>query len=99
MCDLEAMFHEFKVKEEVRNNLRFYRWEDGDTTKSPVQIASPLIYSDLHPLLDARTLGSKELLPTMSASLALMQLTLSALKISMLTMALSQLLPFPKLHH
>ena len=37
MCDLEAMFHEFKVKEEVRNNLRFYRWEDGDTTKSPVQ--------------------------------------------------------------
>ena len=37
MCDLEAMFHQFKVKEEVRNYLRFYRWENGDTTKSPVQ--------------------------------------------------------------
>ncbi|XP_044172422.1 uncharacterized protein LOC122956801 [Acropora millepora] len=37
MCNLEAMFHQFKVKEEDRNYLRFYWWENGDTTKSPVQ--------------------------------------------------------------
>ena len=37
MCDLEAMFHQFKVKEEDRDYLRFYWWENGDTTKSPVQ--------------------------------------------------------------
>ena len=37
MCDLEAMFHQFKVKEEDRDNLRFYWWENGNITKTPVQ--------------------------------------------------------------
>lgn len=37
MCDLEAMFHQFKVKEEDRDYLRFYWWENGDITKTPVQ--------------------------------------------------------------
>ena len=83
MCDLEAMFHQFKVKEKDRNHLRFYWWENGDTTKTPERL---FIYTELQPLLDARTLGSRKLLPTMSASLAPTQLTLSG-KISMLTMA------------
>ena len=73
MCDLEAMFHQFKVKGKDRKYLRFYWWENGDTTKTPER-------------LDARSLGSRKLLPTMSASLAPTQLTLSG-KISMLTMA------------
>ena len=37
MCDLEAMFHQFKVKEEDRDYLRFLWWENGDITKTPVQ--------------------------------------------------------------
>lgn len=37
MCDLEAMFHQFKVKEEDRDYLRFYWRENGDITKTPVQ--------------------------------------------------------------
>ena len=37
MCDLEAMFHQFKVTEEDRDYLRFYWWENGDTTRNPVQ--------------------------------------------------------------
>ena len=37
MCDLEAMFHQFKVAEEDRDYLRFYWWENGDTTRNPVQ--------------------------------------------------------------
>ena len=37
MYDLEAMFHQFKVKEEDRDYLRFYWWENGDITKTPVQ--------------------------------------------------------------
>ena len=37
MCDLEAMFHQFKVAEEDRNYLRFYWWENGDTTRNSVQ--------------------------------------------------------------
>ena len=32
MCDLKAMFHQFKVKEEDRDYLRFYWWENGDIT-------------------------------------------------------------------
>ena len=83
MCDLEAMFHQFKVKGKDRNYLRFYWWENGDTTKTPERLC---IYTEMQPLLDARTLGSRKLLSTMSASLAPTQLTLSG-KISMLTMA------------
>ena len=37
MCDLEAMFHQFKVAEKDRHFLRFYWWENGDTTKKPVE--------------------------------------------------------------
>ena len=37
MCDVEAMFHQFKVFETHRNFLRFLWWEDGDTTKRPVE--------------------------------------------------------------
>ena len=37
MCDLEAMFHQFKVAEKDRDFLRFYWWENGDTTKKPVE--------------------------------------------------------------
>lgn len=55
----------------------------------------PFVYLELHPALDAKTLGSRKLLPTMRVSLALMQLPLSG-RISMLMMALSQLLLFPK---
>lgn len=58
-------------------------------------VAWTFIYLELHPVLDAKTLGSRKLLPTMRVSLASMQLTLSG-RISMLMMALSQLLLFPK---
>ena len=37
MCDVEAMFHQFKVFETHRNFLRFLWWEDCDTTKRPVE--------------------------------------------------------------
>ena len=63
MCGLEAMFHQFKVAEEDRD-LRFYWWENGDTTRNPVQ----------DPLLDVRTLGSRKLPLTMKASLVPTQL-------------------------
>ena len=36
-CDGEAMFHQFKVFEAHRNFLQFLWWEDGDTTKRPVE--------------------------------------------------------------
>ncbi|CAB4018402.1 Hypothetical predicted protein, partial [Paramuricea clavata] len=37
MCDVEAMFHQFKVVEAHRNFLRFLWWEDGDTSKRPIE--------------------------------------------------------------
>jgi hypothetical protein len=37
MCDVEAMFHQFKVVEVHRNFLRFLWWEDGDTSKRPIE--------------------------------------------------------------
>lgn len=37
MCDLEAMFHQFKVPEEDRDFLRFYWWENGDISRSPIE--------------------------------------------------------------
>ncbi len=37
MCDVEGMFHQFKVLETHRNFLRFLWWEDSDTTKRPVE--------------------------------------------------------------
>lgn len=37
ICDVESMFHQFKVVEAHRNFLRFLWWEDGDTTKRPVE--------------------------------------------------------------
>ncbi len=30
MCDIEKMFHQFQVKENNRNYLRFVWWKDGD---------------------------------------------------------------------
>lgn len=35
MCDIEAMFHQFKVNDSYRDLLRFLWWEDGDITKTP----------------------------------------------------------------
>ena len=37
MCDVEAMFHQFRVFETHRNFLQFLWWEDGDITKRPVE--------------------------------------------------------------
>ena len=37
MCDLEAMFHQFKVPEEDRDFLRFYWWENGNVSKRPIE--------------------------------------------------------------
>ena len=37
MCDLEAMFHQFKVAEKDRDFLRFYWWKNGDTSKNPIE--------------------------------------------------------------
>ncbi len=37
MCDVESMFHQFKVIEAHQNFLRFLWWENGDTTKPPVE--------------------------------------------------------------
>jgi len=37
MCDLEAMFHQFKVPEEDRDFLRLYWWENGDISKCPIE--------------------------------------------------------------
>ena len=36
MCDLEAMFHQFKVAKKDRDFLRFYWWKNGDTSKNPI---------------------------------------------------------------
>ena len=35
MCDVESMFHQFKVLTTHRDFLRFVWWENGDTTKPP----------------------------------------------------------------
>ena len=37
MCDLEAMFHQFKVDKRHRNLLRFLWWPDGDIKAAPVE--------------------------------------------------------------
>ncbi len=36
-CDVESMFHQFKVITAHRDFLRFLWWEDGDTSKPPVE--------------------------------------------------------------
>ena len=36
-CDIEGMFHQVKVNEEHRDYLRFLWWDQGDTTKDPVE--------------------------------------------------------------
>lgn len=35
MCDIEKMFHQFQVKENDRNYLRFLWWKDGDINSQP----------------------------------------------------------------
>ncbi|KAL0163339.1 hypothetical protein M9458_042735, partial [Cirrhinus mrigala] len=35
MCDIEKMFHQFQVKENDRNYLRFVWWKDGDMNSQP----------------------------------------------------------------
>jgi hypothetical protein len=35
VCDIEAMFHQFHMKREDRDYLRFLWWEGGDTSKEP----------------------------------------------------------------
>ena len=35
ICDVEKMFHQFKVNKEHRDFLRFLWWEEGDLQKSP----------------------------------------------------------------
>ena len=37
MCDIEQMFHQFKVNEEHRNFLRFLWWEKGNCELEPVE--------------------------------------------------------------
>jgi hypothetical protein len=37
MCDIESMFHQFKVIPSHQNFLRFFWWENGDTTRPPVE--------------------------------------------------------------
>ncbi len=37
MCDIETMFHQFKVIPSHQNFLRFFWWENGDTTRPPVE--------------------------------------------------------------
>ena len=34
-CDVESMFHQFRVKEEHRDYLRFLWWTGGDTAREP----------------------------------------------------------------
>ena len=36
-CDIEGMFHQVKVNEEHCDYLRFLWWDQGDTTKDPVE--------------------------------------------------------------
>ena len=37
MCDIEGMFHQVRVAEQDRDLLRFLWWEDGDTSKEPIE--------------------------------------------------------------
>lgn len=37
MCDIEKMFHQFIVREDDRDFLRFLWWEDGDLETEPVE--------------------------------------------------------------
>ena len=37
MCDVESMFHQFKVIASHQDFLRFLWWENGDTSKTPVE--------------------------------------------------------------
>ena len=37
MCDIESMFLQVRVSEECRDLLRFLWWENGDTTKDPIE--------------------------------------------------------------
>ncbi|XP_041422759.1 uncharacterized protein LOC108719567 isoform X1 [Xenopus laevis] len=37
MCDVEKMFHQFHVKNEDRDFLRFLLWEDGDIDTEPAE--------------------------------------------------------------
>lgn len=30
VCDIERIFHQFKVNVELRNYLRFFWWDDGN---------------------------------------------------------------------
>ena len=36
-CDVESMFHQFRVATEYRNFLRFFWWPDSDSTKPPIE--------------------------------------------------------------
>ena len=36
-CDVESMFHQFRVATEYRNYLRFFWWPDSDSTKPPIE--------------------------------------------------------------
>lgn len=36
-CDIEGMFHQVRVNEEHRDYLRFLWWDQGDTSKDPVE--------------------------------------------------------------
>lgn len=37
MCDVEAMFHQFRVQQEHRRYLRFLWWKDGDIESKPTE--------------------------------------------------------------
>ena len=37
MCDIESMFYQVHVTREFRDLLRFFWWEGGDLSKSPVE--------------------------------------------------------------
>ena len=43
MCDLEAMFHQVRVRSDCRDFLQFFWWEDGDVNGNPVE-SLPLIW-------------------------------------------------------
>ena len=38
MCDIEQMFHQFRVNTEDRNYLRFLWWQDEDYSKDPIEM-------------------------------------------------------------
>ena len=96
MCDLEAMFHQFKVKEEDRDYLRFYWWENGDITKTPVQYRMTV-----HLFGAASSPGCSNFGLKKTATDNECEFGSDALsgRISMLTTALSRSLLSPKLHH